>query len=286
MNPVHETGKGTQQFAQCQVHGKAAEQYERWVVPFVVGPWTPALLDLAALRTGERVLDIATGTGVVARLAARRVRPGGTVTGVDLNEAMLEEAKRLPLPPGLAVDWRHGSALALPFADATYDVVLCQQGLQFFPDRLKALGEMRRALVSGGRLAVSVWTGPSPYFVAMREGLARYVSPDATISGAAAFSLGDAAELRGLVEASGFRDVVVHHLRQTLRLPPPEEFLLQHLSAIPAAELVAAAGSEAHTALVAHMKEATREYVDGYGLAVPQEINVATASAAAGHRGS
>jgi len=57
-----------------------------------------------------------------------------------------------------------------------YNVVLCQQGLQFFPDRLKALGEMRRVLVSGGRVAVSVWTGPSPYFVAMREGLARYVA--------------------------------------------------------------------------------------------------------------
>jgi SAM-dependent methyltransferase len=206
------------------------------------------------------------------------VTPGGAVTGLDLNEAMLEEAKRLPLPPGLAIAWRHGNALALPFADATYDVVLCQQGLQFFPDRLKALGEMRRVLVSGGRLTVSVWTGHSPYHVAMREGLARYVSPDAAISGAAAFSLGDAVELRDLVEASGFRDVVVHCVRQLLRLPPPEEFFLRHVSATPASDLVAAAGPEVHAALVAHMKKATRGYVDGYGLVVPQEVNVATAS--------
>jgi ubiquinone/menaquinone biosynthesis C-methylase UbiE len=278
MNPGHETGSGTERLAEWQVQGNAAERYERWVVPFVVGPWAPALLDLAQLRPGERVLDIATGTGVVARLAARRVSPGGTVTGLDLNAAMLEEAKGLPLPPGLTVDWHQGSALALPFADTMYDVALCQQGLQFFPERLKALGEMHRVLVSGGRVAVSVWTGPSPYFVAMREGLARYVSPDAAISGAAAFSLGDAAELRGLVEAAGFQDVVVHHVRQMLRHPPPEEFFLKHLSAVPAADLVAAAGPEVHTALVAHMKEATRAYVDGYGLVVPQEINVATAS--------
>jgi ubiquinone/menaquinone biosynthesis C-methylase UbiE len=278
MDSAHEVGSGTQRLAQYQVQGNAAERYERWVVPFVVGPWVPALLDLADLRPGERVLDIATGTGVVARLAARRVSPGGTVTGLDLNEAMLEEARRLPLPLGLTVDWRQGSALALPFSDGTHDVVLCQQGLQFFPDRLKALGEMRRVLTSRGRVAVSVWTGPSPYFVAMREGLARYVSPDAATSGAAAFSLGNAAELRGLVEAAGFLDVVVHHVRLTLRLPPPEEFFLRHLSAIPAAELVAAAGAEVHAALVAHMKEATRAYVDGYGLAVPQEVNVATGS--------
>jgi hypothetical protein len=137
---------------------------------------------------------------------------------------------------------------------------------------------MRRVLRSGGRVALSVWTGPSPYFVAMREGLSRYVSPDAAISGAVAFSLGDAAELRNLVEAAGFRNVLVHQVRLTLRLPPPEEFFLRHLSAIPAAELVAAAGAEAHAALVTHMKAATRAYVDGYGLAVPKEINVATAS--------
>jgi ubiquinone/menaquinone biosynthesis C-methylase UbiE len=128
MNQTNDAGSGTQRPAEFQVQGNAAERYERWVVPFVVGPWVPALLDLAELRSGERVLDIATGTGVVARLAARRVSPVGAVTGLDLNEAMLEEAKRLPLPLGLTVDWRQGSALALPFADQTYDVVLCQQG--------------------------------------------------------------------------------------------------------------------------------------------------------------
>jgi hypothetical protein len=148
--------------------------------------------------------------------------------------------------------------------------------LQFFPDRLKALGEMRRVLTSVGRVALSVWTGRSPYLVAQREGLARYVSAEAASTSAAAFSLGDAAELRGLLEGAGFRDVVVHHVQMTLRLPPPEEFLLRHLSAVPVAELVAAAGEEARAALVAHMKDATRAYVDGYGLAVPQEVNVAT----------
>jgi len=276
MNPAQEVGRGAQRLTQFQLQGDAAERYERWAVPFVAGPWVPGFLDLAELRGGERVLDIATGTGVVARLAARRVTPGGTVTGLDLNEGMLEVARRLPVPPGLTIDWRQGSALAPPLSDGAYDVVLCQQGLQFFPDRLKALREMRRVLTSVGRLALSVWTGPSPYFVAVREGLTRYVSTEAATGGGAAFSLGDAAELRGLLEAAGFRDVVVHHVPMTLRLPPPEEFLLRHLSALPVAGLVAAAGEEAHAALVAHMKEATRAYVDGYGLAVPQEVNVAT----------
>jgi hypothetical protein len=103
------------------------------------------------------------------------------------------------------------------------------------------------------------------------------VSAEAASTSAAAFSLGDAAELGGLLAGAGFRDVVVHPVRMTLRLPPPEEFLLKHLSALPPAELVAAGGEKTGAALIAHMKDATQAYVDGYGLAVPQEVNVATA---------
>ena len=137
MSVAPEADSEAQRLTQFQLQGDAAERYERWAVPFVVGPWVPGLLDLAALRPGERVLDIATGTGLVARLAARRVTPGGTVIGLDLNEGMLKAAERLPLPPDLAIGWRQGSALALPLFDGAFDVVLCQQGLQFFPDRLK-----------------------------------------------------------------------------------------------------------------------------------------------------
>jgi ubiquinone/menaquinone biosynthesis C-methylase UbiE len=276
VNPGHEIDREALRLTQFQLRGDAAERYERWAVTFVAAPWVPGLLDIAELRRGERVLDIATGTGVVARLAARRVVPGGTVTGVDLNEGMLEVARRLPLPPGLTIDWRQGSALALPFPDGAFDIVLCQQGFQFFPDRPTALGEMRRVLAPTGRVTLSVWTGPSPYFVAQREALARHVSAAAEASIAAAFSLGDADELRSLLEGAGFGDVTVHHVRLMLRFPPPEEFFLRHLSAMPVAEFVAAVNEEARTALVATMKEATRAYVDGYGLVVPQEVNVAT----------
>ena len=93
------------------------------------------LLDLADLQPGERVLDLATGTGMLARLAARRVAPGGAVTGLDLNDEMLKAARELPLPPGLKIEWRQGSAQALPFDDGAFDVVVCQFGAMFFPDK-------------------------------------------------------------------------------------------------------------------------------------------------------
>src|SRR5437773_11787744 len=194
MNSGHED-REAQRLTQFQLQGDAAARYERWAVTFVAAPWVPGLLDLAELHRGERVLDMATGTGVVARLAARRVIPGGAVTGVDLNEAMLDVARQLPLPPTLKIDWRQGSALALPAPDGAFDVVLCQQGLQFFPDRPRALADMVRVLASTGRVALSVWTGPAPYFVAQREALARHVSAAAEASIAAAFTLGDADEL-------------------------------------------------------------------------------------------
>jgi SAM-dependent methyltransferase len=275
------SGRETERLVQFQLQGNAAERYERWLVPFISGPWVPPLLDLVELRAGERVLDVACGTGVVSRLAARRVAPRGSVTGIDLNEGMLSVAGRLPLPPGLTIEWRQGSALALPFPDQAFDVVVCQHGLMFFPDRLKALGEMRRVLALGGRVAICVWTGPSPYFTAQREALARYVSSEAASTSAVAFSLGDAVELSGLLTGAGFRDVVVHLVPLTLRLPAPEEFVLRHLSALPPAELIAAASEDTRAALVAHIKDATRAYVDGYGLAVPQEVNVAIGRVAA-----
>jgi len=115
MNPGETAESPAQGRTQFQLQGDAADRYERWIVPFVIGPWAPGLLDLAALRRGHRVLDVATGTGVVARLAARQVVPGGTVTGLDLNEGMLTAARRLPLPSGLT----GVTAVLSPYRSAT-----------------------------------------------------------------------------------------------------------------------------------------------------------------------
>jgi len=143
---------------QWQLSGNAAERYERVLVPAIFAPWAADLVALAKLRPGERVLDLACGTGVVARLAAERVGPEGDITGLDLNESMLEVARSQPIPAGAAaVAWVQSSALAMRVPDSSFDVVLCQQGIQFFPDRPQALREMIRVLVPGGRMFASVW---------------------------------------------------------------------------------------------------------------------------------
>jgi ubiquinone/menaquinone biosynthesis C-methylase UbiE len=121
------------------------EIYERWLVGPLFKPWAEMTFDRLALSPGDRVLDIACGTGIVARVARERLGDAGYVLGVDVNPDMLAVA-RSAAP---SIDWREGNASALPLRDGEqFDVVVCQQGLQFFPDKAAAAGEMRRALAT------------------------------------------------------------------------------------------------------------------------------------------
>jgi ubiquinone/menaquinone biosynthesis C-methylase UbiE len=261
---------------QWQLQGNAAEFYERWPAQYVLGPWAPALLEAAGLRAGDDVLDVACGTGVVARLAARSVQPDGRVVGLDLNPGMVAVARALPLPPGITVDWREGSALALPFDAHTFDAVVCQQGLQFFPDRPRALREMLRVLRPGGRVAVSVWSQPTAFNLALRDALKQWVSVSASETMATAQSLTDVDEVKQLVDGAGFADVVVKTLTMITRLPPLDDFVPGQVAAAPVAREVAAAGAEALASIVRDVKAAMQPYVDGYGVTFPAKAHIAT----------
>src|SRR5579859_5687531 len=131
-----------------QLEGSAAELYQRYLVPGITTKWAEDLIRRAQLRPGQEVLDVACGTGVVARLAARKVAPG-RATGLDLNAGMLVVARSVS-NEGAPVSWMEGSALDLPFPSGHFDVVLCQLGLQFFPDQPRALHEMRRVVREQG----------------------------------------------------------------------------------------------------------------------------------------
>ena len=134
--------------------GTAPENYERYFVPAIGLPLAAELVEAARLAPGERVLDVACGTGVVARLAAEQVGAAGQVTALDVNPGMLAVARSVPSP--IAIEWREGAAEDMQLPDAAYDVALCQMGLQFFADRGAALAELNRVLAAGGRLVVNV----------------------------------------------------------------------------------------------------------------------------------
>jgi ubiquinone/menaquinone biosynthesis C-methylase UbiE len=254
-----------------QLAAGAPELYERYLVPAMTAMWAADLVERAGVGRGERVLDVACGTGVVAREAARRVGDDGRVAAIDLNAAMLAVARSLPAP----VDWVEGSALALPFADAAFDVVLCQLGLQFFPDRLAALREMRRVLVGDGRLALNVFSAieRNPATQALAGALDRHVGPDASAVKRAEHALADRDELRALVASAGFADVAVHTEAKMVRFPSVGDYVGIQLAATPLASVVAGASAD----LVDDVGAALASFVGEDGLAFPQEVHIVLA---------
>ncbi len=256
--------------------GSPAANYERFFVPAIGAPLATDLIRLGALRAGERVLDVACGTGVVARLASRQVGATGSVVGLDVDPGMLAVA-RSATPPGMSIEWRQASAEAMPIPDASYDVVLCQMGLQFMPDKRAALGEMQRVLVRGGRLILNV-PGPTPrLFTIMEEALARHIGAEAAAFVNYVFSLHDAAEIQNLVSGAGFDDVSVQADSKPLRLGAPEEFLWQYVHSTPLAGAVAQLDEEHHASLEREVVAKWREFVEDHAMVVHVRIVIATA---------
>lgn len=263
-----------------QIGGDAAEIYERHLVPAMFAAWAPLVVDAAGVRAGERVLDVACGTGVVTRLAAERVGSAGRVVGLDVNAAMLGVARSVAAPAGPAIEWCEASALAMPLPDAAFDVVLCQQGLQQFPDRPAALAEMRRVLVPGGRLAACAWgrLDASPGLAALVAGLERHVGAAAANNRRAPFALGDADELRTLVAGAGFQGVSVQTRTQMAHFPSPEKLVAYQLSATPLSTL-GGLSDQVFAAVVEDVTSALRDYLTHDGLTFPMEAHLATAHA-------
>ncbi len=263
----------TQQ-GQWQVAGSAPEVYERELVPAVFGAWAPILVELVHPRPGERVVDVACGTGIVARIVAARVGPTGAVVGVDLNPGMLSVARSAVSTDSQSsapLQWQEANADKLPFPDESFDIVYCQLGLQFFADRAGALREMRRVLGAEGRLALMVWRGihESPGFAALAESLERHISQAAAAIMRAPFGLSNADQLADLVRAAGFQDVAIQQRLGTVRFPSVEMFVLSYVAGSPLAGPVSQANDAAHGALTTDVRNALEKYTSNTELAFP-----------------
>jgi ubiquinone/menaquinone biosynthesis C-methylase UbiE len=270
---------------QWQLEGGAVELYQRYLVPAVTAIWAADLANRAKLQRGERVLDVACGTGVVARVAAERVGDSGRVVGVDINSGMLAVARSLPAVSGASIDWREASVLALPFPDAAFDVVLCQLGLQFFPNRADALREIRRVLVREGRLALNVY-GPiehNPATHALAEALDRHINAEASIAKRTEHSLADGDALRTLVGGADFRDVMIATAIKTVHFPSAADYVKIQLSATPLAALRGTTDAAGYDrlleAVTADVSAALKPYTSSEeGLAFPQEVQIVLAT--------
>lgn len=216
----------------------AAEIYEQRLVPAMFEPFARDLIRLCNISRSDSILDVACGTGIVSRLAIDYLDVTlGKVVGVDINPMMLNVARHRSA--GKDIDWKEGSAISLPFPNEFFDVVVCQQGLQFFPDRLKALREMNRVLVGAtrnrgdkdcgyGRLVLSVWTSikDSPGFSILERLLQETISHEVATIMQLPHSLSNTSELVSIVRAAGFGKILSKEVTKTISFPSVEEFVV------------------------------------------------------------
>jgi ubiquinone/menaquinone biosynthesis C-methylase UbiE len=258
--------------------GNIAEAYERGQVPAIFAGWAVDLLEVAALHPGERVLDLACGTGILARLAAPQVTAAGRVVGLDVNEAMLAVARAQSPPAGAVIEWHHGNAATLPFADGSFDVVLCQQGLQHMEDRAAAVGEMRRVLVPNGRAVVSMFSRRVDQ-EAWETVAARFIGPDAAARiGRGPWRRLAADELCALFREAGFCTVESQTRARATGFDSPDAFIDYQLSG-QNARLYRDLGPDRVAALRAEARTAFEPYRIEGRLAFPQEAHVVVARA-------
>ncbi len=269
------------ELAGWRMTGTGPEAYERYIVPAWMAEWAEVLVEAAGIGPGDRVLDVACGTGIVARKAAPLVGPGGRVTGIDSSEGMVGAAGLFAAEEGRhGIEWLHCDASHMPFKDAEFDMIMCQQGLQFFPDRPAALKEMARVLAPGGRLAISVWRSIDrcPFLAAFAEVVGDYLGASSTAILSASCSLTDREELRTLLNNAGFRDVDIRLEVRVSRYPSLADFLPGYLSVFPFAADVAAMREADRGDMFLRISHSLRDYVDDNGLAAPMECHVITAT--------
>lgn len=262
-----------------------ARLFESFFGPSIFVPWTEALLEHAAPQPEERILDLACATGIVARRVASAPEQDGDIVGVDLNPEMLEVARERAAVEDVRIDWRCCDAADLDLPDKAFDLVLCQQGLQFFDDPLGAMSETRRVLDDDGRMVLTVWQPLErhPVYRAVFEAEARHLGTDVE-DVATPFVFGDDERLRSVLLAAGFGSVEVDERTLDVRFDEPETFVtLTTLAGAAVLPDLATDDPEEREALIEAIRRDTEDVIEehraGESLIFPMPNYVATAHA-------
>jgi SAM-dependent methyltransferase len=243
-----------------QLTREQAQAYEDLFVPALFGQWAPQLVDCARMRRGQSVLDVACGTGVVARAARDVVGPGSRVVGIDLNPSMLEVAQ--DASPNL--EWVLGDAEDLPFADAEFDVALCQSALFFFSDPGRAVTEMARVVVPGGVVALQTYAplDEQPAYGPFVELVAEHAGAEARVLLGTYWSQGDVDRLLGLTSTAGLSLLESRSSLGVAVFPSASAVADTEIRATPLAEQIT---PETYAAVVAGTEELLAGYADESG---------------------
>ena len=255
-----------------QLNGKMADRYEEFLVPVIFLPWAHDLLARSRLNAGDRLLDLACGTGIVARTAAKM---GIAATGGDINEDMLSVARER----SDGIDFRQADAQALPFADETFDAIICQQGLQFFPDKRAAAAECRRTLRPGGRaiFCTAQALDENPLMSAQVTAFGAALGVEAAASIRAVCAFADAGATHALFKDAGFERIAVEQVVLDLHAADARAFAEGLMKSTPVAGAIAAMPPPDRDSLRDAILEGFGECFDGTSLSFPHSANVVCA---------
>ena len=258
------------------VTGSTAEIYQSVFVPAMIAGWVPQVMALTNPQSGQHVLDVACGTGLLALTVAKSVGPNGRVVGLDLSPDMLAVARAQALDPSgpVMIDWREGDVNALPFESDTFHIVFCTFGLMFFPDQVAALQEIRRVLTPDGYLALSVWGSISncPGQLAMKSIWEHHLGPDFGARISRQHALADPETVHSLIQAAGFRDISIEKAMGVVRFPLPEQLARGY-----GAMAGILADEKTRDVIVNDVSRALKSYIGPEGLTFPIEAVLARA---------
>lgn len=259
-----------------EVLGSGPEIYATVFGPAMMGVWPPQVLALATPQPGDRILDVACGTGVLTRPLAHALGPQGRIIGLDISSEMLDVARRTTVTPAGAapIEWREGDACVLPFAEASFERVFCAFGLMFFADRIAALREMHRVLIPTGQVTLTVWGAMSqcPGQTAISRSWERHFGADNAALFYRQHALGDPETVRALFHEAGFREVSVTTALGAVRLPSPEHLVRSYW-----AMTGIQTDDRTRHLVIEEVSAALQPYVGAGGLVYPIEAALASA---------
>lgn len=248
-----------------QVADDAPRHYQEQVARFML-PLSAALVS-AVVTTGDSVLDVACGTGIATRLAALTAGRSSKVVGSDLNRAMIEYARDVSAEEWPEIEWEEASALDLPYETAAFDRVICQQGVQFFPDPGAGLREMGRVAASGGNVAITVWSelSSTPYFEALAEMLTQFAGVEpADISFTATKP-----EILQWFTSGELPAPKIELVHEDVDLPPMSEYLPSHMKALPWGPAYFSLDDPARQAALKYVRDRMSDYTTADGVRTP-----------------
>ena len=256
-----------------QIAGDSPAAYEEYLVPGFFKPWADKLVQLSSPSPGSDILDVACGTGIVARTAASKLGSDARVTGLDINQQMLNKASEMAEMEGLEIDWQQGDAGDLPFEDNRFDNLFCQQAMQFFPEPQQVLNEMQRVLKPGGVLALNILRSIpfNPAYKILADELEEHAGGTAGTMMRSPFPDWGQNTIHNIVAEAGFEDIQIHLEIISMRYPSPEEFLRREAASSPLAEEIETMEPERRKMLVEDLKISLEAYTDDRGVVFPME---------------